>query len=127
MKKYLIVLLLIGILPSIALSQDDSLRCFTVRQQNDIITKLVHRLELIKENKMLNELLLSKDSTIADKNVIIEATKDKFEATQLIYSQEKETRLEAEKQANKYRRRTKFWKGATVISLGAGLVAYIFF
>lgn len=126
MKRFLILILLSVGLPSILYSQSDSLFCLTVREQNDAIAKLVHRLELIKENKTLHELLLSKDSTIADKQVIIDATKDKFEATQLIYSQEKESRLEAEKQANKYKRRTKFWKGATVVSLGAGLVAYIF-
>lgn len=125
MKGFLILILLSVGLHSTLYSQSDSLACFTVSQQNEIIAKLVHRLELIKENKMLNELVLSKDSTIKDKDIIIAATNDKFEAAQLIYGQEKESRLVAEKEANKYKRRTKFWKGATVFSLVAGLVAYI--
>ena len=126
MKRFLILIVLSVILPSILYSQNDSLRCFTVKQQNEIIAKLVHEIELTKENKILSELLLSKDSTIADKDGIIEATKDKYEATKIIYTQEKESRLEAEKEATKYKRRTKFWKGATFVSLGAGLIVYIF-
>lgn len=107
-------------------SQTDSVRCFTVKQQNEIIYKLTHRIELMNENNRLSRLISSKDSTITDLKTIIDATNDKYKATLLIYTQEKENRIALEKDRDKYKRRTKFWRGATIVSLGLGVFAYIF-
>lgn len=126
MKKYLILIVLTGLMPSILYSQSDSLYCLTVKQQNDNITKLIHRLELIKENKNFIRLNIKNDSIINVQDGTIDDLKYKNELTIAIYQQEKENRLEAEKEATKFKRRTKFWKGATFVSLGAGLVVYIF-
>ena len=69
---------------------------------------------------------IKNDSIINVQDGTIDDLKYKNELTIAIYQQEKENRLEAEKEATKFKRRTKFWKGATFVSLGAGLVVYIF-
>lgn len=111
---------------SILYSQSDSLYCLTVKQQNDNIAKLVNRLELIKENKNFIRLNIKNDSIIAVQDGTISDLKHQNELTTTIYQQEHETRLNVEKEANKFKRRTKFWRGSTVVLGLTAIGLYIF-
>lgn len=93
--------------------QTDSVRCFTIEQQNEIITKLVHRLELIKENGRLSRIIQKRDSTINSLNGTISDLNVQIDLTGIINKQEHESRLKAEKEVKKYKRRTKIMTGST--------------
>lgn len=113
MKKFLFLLLLI-VIPRLTLyCQTDSVRCFTIEQQNEIITKLVHRLELIKENGRLSRIIQKRDSTINSLNGTISDLNVQIDLTGIINKQEHESRLKAEKEVKKYKRRTKIMTGST--------------
>jgi hypothetical protein len=113
-------------MPSTLYSQSDSLYCLTVKQQNDNIAKLIHRLELIKENKNFIRLNQKNDSIIAVQDGTISDLKHQNELSGIIYQQEQKTRLNAEKEAKKFKRRTKFWKGSTVVLGLTSIGLYIF-
>lgn len=126
MKKFLFLIVLGAILPSTLYCQTDSLRCFTVKQQNEIIAKLVHEVELTKENQRLSRIIDKRDSTIASLEGTNADLTAQYEMTSIIHHEEREARLNAEKEANKYKRRTKFWKGSTVVLGLTSIGLYIF-
>ncbi len=126
MKKFLILILLLGISHSIAYCQTDSLRCFTVSQQNEIITKLIQRIEFENENKRLNRLITLKDSTITDQYNIIRIGKEKFELAEIVIQEEKRNRLIAEKEATKFKRRAKILTHSTILLSLTSIGLYLF-
>lgn len=127
MKKFLFLLLLIAI-PRLTLfcqTDRDSVRCFTVKQQNEIIAKLVHEKELITENGRLFRIIQKKDSTINSLNGTVSDLNIQLDLTQIINKQEKENREKAEKDVKKYKRRTKLFVCATGVFGSATLFLFL--
>lgn len=125
MKKLLTLLLSSVILHSIAYSQSDSLRCFTVAQQNELITKLVHRLELIDENSKLIRLDKKSDSIIAIQNsTIFDLTSEK-DLLALAYENKKKAYESERNRAEKEIKRKRFWRCSTITVGIIGTVLYL--
>jgi len=106
-------------------SQNDSLYCLTVKQQNDNIAKLIERIELKKENAILLRDIKSKDSTVADQKAIIYELKASNELILLAYQNEKKASETAEKQLKRADRRARTWRNVSIIVGASGIVAYI--
>lgn len=125
MKKLIILLLSSGILHSIAYSQTDSLRCFTVSQQNELITKLVHRLELINENSRLIRLDKKNDSIIAIQNSTISDLTSEKDLLVLAHENKKKAYESERNKAEKEAKRKRFWRGSTITVGIVGILLYI--
>ena len=112
-------------LPSIVYSQTDSLRCFTVSQQNELITKLVHRLELINENSRLIRLDKKSDSIIAIQNSTIFDLTNEKDLLALAYENKKKAFETERNNAEKEIKRKRFWRGSTITVGIVGTVLYL--
>ncbi len=124
-KKFLILLSLSLIAPLIASSQNDSLKCFTVKEQRIIVKKLIQLKECDRIREEMNDQIILQDSIIKVQDELIDEEREKFELADIIYNQEREKRQEAEKEASKQKRRVKFWRISTITSIGIGGILYI--
>lgn len=112
-------------LPLIASSQTDSLKCITVKDYRAAINKMAQGRECAIINTKLQKQVVLKDSTIKAQDELLDEVREKFELANIIYQQEKDKRQQAEKEAEKYRRRGVIWKGTTILATLAAAVFYL--
>lgn len=126
MKRFLILILLTGILPSILYSQTDSLKCFTPKQQNEIIQKLVQLHECKSENQKLIRIISDNEKIIENRESKINELNDKFELADYSYREQIKLTAEAEKQAKKEARRKQLYKLTTGVLAAVSAIFYFF-
>lgn len=117
--------MLAGIWPSTLYCQTDSLKCFTVLQQKELILKLINEKALTKENSLLKDRILIKDSIIGTKEAVISSQEDKFELLDILYAEQNKVLQEAKDELIRKDNKIKIWRGTTFLATGAGILFYL--
>lgn len=73
----------------------------------------------------MNEQIVFQDSIIRIQEEIIDEEREKFELADIIYNQEREKRIQAEKTADKFKRRSKILGGTSIAGFVCAGVFYL--
>ena len=104
----------------------DSLKCFNIVEQKIIIKKLLELKECKLISEKMNNQIVFQDSIIKIQDGTIDDLKHKNELTLIMYQDEQKNRLKAEKEVKKQIRRTKIWRGSTILLGLTSVGLYIF-
>lgn len=114
---------LIGL--STAYSQTDSVKCFTIEEQRIIVKKILQGKECMMIQKHQVKELEYQDSIIRNDERIMSELENQKELLNLAYSNEKESREQAEKRLNSAVRRARTWRTCTLLVGASGIIAYV--